>query len=112
MWLTSPHCLEFKAAFQNAKVKYVLVITSLLQEFNQCFQDLAAIEKDIKLFTTRLSNDAAEVTESMQLEVTEIQCDNSLKSQHQLLPLPEFCRSLEKARFLLMRNHTRKHFQT
>lgn len=46
--------------------------------------------------------DAEEVEESLQLELIEIQCDDSLKSQHQLLSLPDFYQSLENAKFPLM----------
>ena len=37
-----------------------------------------------------------------------LQCDDSLKNQHQLLSLTDFWRSLEKAKFPLMRIHTKR----
>lgn len=45
--------------------------------------------------------------ENLQLELIEIQCDDSLKNQHQQLSLPEFYRSLEKEKFPLMRSHAK-----
>lgn len=105
-----PTLLELKTAFPNAnvsgrKMKYVSVITSLQAEFGKRFQDFSVIEKDMKLFITPFSVDVTDVDERMQMEVIEIQCDESLKSRHQLLPQPEFYRSLDETRFPLMKRH-------
>lgn len=73
------------------------VITSLMTEFSLRFQDFSIIEKEIKLFSIPFLIDA-EVEDSLQLElIIKMQCDHSLKNQHQLLSLPDFYRSLEKA---------------
>ena len=49
------------------------VITSLITEFSQCFQDFSVIEKEIKVFSTPFLVDAAEVEERLQLELIEMQ---------------------------------------
>ncbi|KAJ8381131.1 hypothetical protein SKAU_G00019090 [Synaphobranchus kaupii] len=108
-----PTLSEIKCAFPKANVsakkgKYVSVITSLMTEFSQRFQDFSVIEKEIKLFSTPFLMDAEEVEESLQLELIEMQCDDSLKNQHQLLSLPDFYRSLENAKFPLMRRHAKR----
>ncbi|XP_047196311.1 general transcription factor II-I repeat domain-containing protein 2-like [Hippoglossus stenolepis] len=108
-----PTLTEIKCAFPNAKLsakmgEYVSVITSLMTEFSQRFQDFSVIEKEITLFAAPFSMDAEEVEESLQLELIEVQCDDSLKNQHQLLSLPDFYRSLEKAKFPLMRRHAKR----
>ncbi|KAK2856688.1 hypothetical protein Q5P01_005423 [Channa striata] len=104
-----PALSEFKSAFPKAeKEKYASVITSLVTEFNQRFQDFSVIEKQIKLFLTPFLVDAEEVEESLQLELIEMQCDDSLKSQHQLLSLPDFYQSLDHAKFPLMRRHAKR----
>ncbi|XP_065811264.1 general transcription factor II-I repeat domain-containing protein 2-like [Labrus bergylta] len=108
-----PALSEIKSAIPKAdlsakKEKYVSVITSLLTEFNQRFQDFSVIEKEIKLFSTPFLVDAEEVEESLQLELIEMQCDDSLKSQHQLLSLPDFYQSLDNAKFPLMRRHAKE----
>ena len=59
-------------------------------------------------FAAPFSVDAEEVEESLQLELIEMQCDDSLKNQHQLLSLLDFYRSLEKAKFPLMRRHAKQ----
>ncbi|KAK2839523.1 hypothetical protein Q5P01_013263 [Channa striata] len=66
------------------------------------------IEKQIKLFWTPFLVDAEEVEESLQLELIEMQCDDSLKSQHQLLSLPDFYQSLDHAKFPVMRRHAKR----
>uniref|UniRef100_A0A4W6G454 HAT C-terminal dimerisation domain-containing protein n=1 Tax=Lates calcarifer TaxID=8187 RepID=A0A4W6G454_LATCA len=94
--------------FLNHFEKYVSVIASLVTEFNQRFQYFSVIEKQIKLFSTPFLVDAEEVEESLQLELIEMQCDDSLKSQHQLLSLPDFYQSLDNAKFPLMRRHAKR----
>lgn len=108
-----PALSEIKSAFPKAdlsakKEKYASVITSLVTEFNQRFQDFSVIEKQIKLFSTPFLVEAEEVEESLQLELIEMQCDDSLKSQHQLLSLPDSYQSLDHAKFPLMRRHAKR----
>jgi len=108
-----PALSEIKSAFPKAdlsakKEKYGSVIASLVTEFNQRFQDFHVIEKQIKLFSTPFLVDAEEVEESLQLELIEMQCDDYLKSQHQLLSLPEFYQSLNNVKFPLMRRHAKR----
>ncbi|MCJ8731193.1 hypothetical protein PDJAM_G00196570 [Pangasius djambal] len=108
-----PTLSELRSAFPKAdlsdkKGKYVSVITSLMTEFSQRFQDFSTIENDMKLFATPFMINAEEVEESLQLELIEMQCDDSLKNQHQLLSLPDFYRSLEEAKFPLMRRHAKR----
>uniref|UniRef100_A0AAR2IL57 HAT C-terminal dimerisation domain-containing protein n=1 Tax=Pygocentrus nattereri TaxID=42514 RepID=A0AAR2IL57_PYGNA len=95
-----PTLSEIRTAYPQAnlsakKGKYVSVITCFEMQFRQRFQDFSVIEKEIKLF-------------NLQLELIEIQCDDSLKNQHQQLSLPEFYRGLEKEKFPLMRRHAKK----
>uniref|UniRef100_A0A3Q2Y307 HAT C-terminal dimerisation domain-containing protein n=1 Tax=Hippocampus comes TaxID=109280 RepID=A0A3Q2Y307_HIPCM len=45
---------------------------------------------------------------SLQLELIEMQCDDSLKSQNQLLSLSDFYQNLDNAKFSLMRRHARR----
>lgn len=83
------------------------VIACFMTEFNPHFQDFSVIEKEIKLFSTPFLVDA-EVEEGFQLEFIEMQCDDSLKSQHQLLSLPDFYRSLDNAKFPQLRRHAKR----
>ncbi|XP_067928414.1 general transcription factor II-I repeat domain-containing protein 2B-like [Watersipora subatra] len=108
-----PTLSEIRTAYPQAnlsakKGKYVSVIACLKTEFRQRFQDFSVIDKEIKLFATTFLVDAKEVEENLQLELIEIQRDDVLKNQHQQLSLPEFYRSLEKEKFLMMRRHAKR----
>lgn len=80
------------------------MITSLMTEFSQRFQDFSAIEKEIQLFSTTFLVEAEEVEESLQLKRIKKQCC------HQLLSLPDFYQNLEKAKFSLKRQHAKRMF--
>ncbi len=88
--------------------KYSTVLTSLITEFNQRFQDFSAIDNDIKLLSTPFSINIEEVQENVQLELIELQCNGSLCRRHQLLPLSEFYKSLETSRFPLNKRHAQR----
>lgn len=53
--------------------KYVNMLTSLITEFNQHFQDFAAIEKDMNMFSNLSSVNVEGVQEDVQLELIEMQ---------------------------------------
>ncbi|TWW65333.1 General transcription factor II-I repeat domain-containing protein 2 [Takifugu flavidus] len=56
----------------------------------------------------KVKESGEEVEEGLQLELIEMQCDDSLKSQHQLLSLPDFYRSLDNTKFPQMRRHAKR----
>lgn len=74
-------------------------ISSLAEEFKQRFQDFAAIEKEITLFSSPFSVDTDDVPDHLQLEVIELQCDAEIRGQHQQLSLANFYRQLNKDKF-------------
>lgn len=79
--------------------RYASDISSLAEEFRQRFQDFAAIEKEITLFSSPFSVDTDDVPDHLQLEVIELQCDAEIRGQHQQLTLANFYRQLNKDRF-------------
>ncbi len=88
-------------------VKYVIVVTSLITEFDQYFQDFVPFERGTNLFSNPFSADVGGLQEDMQLEPIEIQCDDT-RSRHLQLPLSEFYRSLEKSRFPQVSRHSKR----
>ncbi|GAA6104202.1 general transcription factor II-I repeat domain-containing protein 2 [Tachysurus ichikawai] len=76
--------------------RYVAERSSLAEEFRQRFRDFAAIEREIKLFSSPFSVDPDDATEHLQLELIELQCDAEFWSRHQQLPLVDFYRQLDK----------------
>lgn len=104
---------EMKSAFPkaniSAKKKKICVCDCISHDRIQpTFPSFSVIEKEIKLFLTPFLVDAEEVQEGLQLELIEMQCDDSPKSQHQLLSLPDFYRSLDNTKFPQMRRHAKR----
>ncbi|GAA6082984.1 general transcription factor II-I repeat domain-containing protein 2 [Tachysurus ichikawai] len=88
--------------------RYVAEISSQAEEFRQHFQDFAAIEKEITLFSSSFSVNPDDATEHLQLELIELQCDAECWSRHQQLPLVDFYRQLDKGRFQDFRTFAKK----
>ena len=83
-------------------------ISSLAEEFQQRFQDFAAIEKMITLFSSPFAVVPDNAPEHLQLELIEMQCDAECRSQNQQLPLVNFYRQLDKDRFQGIRTLAKK----
>lgn len=79
--------------------RYAADITSLAGEFKRCFQNFAAIEKEISLFSSPFSVDPNDAPDQLQLKLIELHCDSELRSRHQQLSLVNFYRQLDKSRF-------------
>jgi len=65
--------------------RYALDISSLAEEFKARFQDFAAIEKEITLFSSPFSVDTDDVPNHLQLDLIELQCDTESRNRHQQL---------------------------
>ena len=76
--------------------KCVTVRKYLKAEFDKRFQDLAS----------RL--EINEVEKRLQVELDTMQCNFSLESRFKLLSLQEFYKSLDKARFLMLRRQAKR----
>ena len=76
--------------------KCVTVRKYLKAEFDKRFQDLAS----------RL--EINEVEKRLQVELDTMQCNFSLESRVKLLSLQEFYKSLDKARFLMLRRQAKR----
>lgn len=103
--LCCPKSFAFLEANLSAKSgKCVSLIIFLRTKFSYHVQDISAIGKEIQLFSTPLLVDA-EVDDSLQLDLTEMQCDYSEESTSTSLPtwlLP---------RLPLMRRHSKIMFR-
>ncbi|CAH2273969.1 Hypothetical predicted protein [Pelobates cultripes] len=58
--------------------RYAADIASLAGEFKRRFQDFAAIEKEISLFSSPFSVDPNDAPDQLQLELNELHCDSEL----------------------------------
>lgn len=88
--------------------RYAADMASLAGEFKRRFQDFAAIEKEIRLFSSPFSTDPDDAPDQLQLELIELQCDSESRSRHQQLSLVNFYRQLEKGRFQEIRTFAKK----
>uniref|UniRef100_K7G2H6 SPIN-DOC-like zinc-finger domain-containing protein n=1 Tax=Pelodiscus sinensis TaxID=13735 RepID=K7G2H6_PELSI len=88
--------------------RYAADIASLAGEFKRRFQDFAAIEKEISLFSSPFSVDPDDAPDQLQLELIELHCDSELRSRHQQLSLVNFYRQLDKSRFQEIRTLAKK----
>ncbi|XP_072274649.1 general transcription factor II-I repeat domain-containing protein 2A-like [Pyxicephalus adspersus] len=85
--------------------RYAADIASLAGEFKRRFQDFAAIEKEISLFSSPFSVDPDDAPDQLQLE---LHCDSELRSRYQQLSLVNFYRQLDKGRFQEIRTLAKK----
>ena len=66
-------------------------------EFQQRFQDFAAIKRRSRFFSSPFSVVPDNAPDHLQLELIELQCDAECRSRHRQLPLVNFYRQLDKA---------------
>ncbi|KAL3968683.1 KRAB domain-containing zinc finger protein [Sarotherodon galilaeus] len=93
----------------NVQMKrYATAIASLSGEFNKRFQDFAAIEKDMLLFSSPFSVDPDDAPPQLQLELIELQCDDECRGKHRQCSLVDFYRQLDKDRFPEVRSLAKK----
>ena len=90
--------------------KYAEALTLLASDFNNCFQDFTAIEKEILLFTTPFSVYPDEAPKNLQLELMKLQCDNKYHSQLHHFSLVPFTSSWIKASFKKYKRLQRKYW--
>lgn len=83
-------------------------ISSLAEKFQQHFQDVKAVEKEIKLFYSSFSLDPDDAPDHLQLKLIELQCDRKCYSWHQQLPLVNFYHQLDKDRFIGFFEHLKE----
>jgi hypothetical protein len=81
----------------SACLRYATALADLRMEFQQRFKDVRACEKEMMLFSAPFSIDMTDVAESLQLELIELQCDDSLRSRFSLTSPKEFWRGLSSA---------------
>lgn len=67
--------------------RYATDMASLAGEFKECFQDVAAMQKDLLLFTSPFSMDPDDAPHQLQLELIELQCDNEWRCRQQQFSL-------------------------
>uniref|UniRef100_K7G8U0 SPIN-DOC-like zinc-finger domain-containing protein n=1 Tax=Pelodiscus sinensis TaxID=13735 RepID=K7G8U0_PELSI len=88
--------------------RYAADIASLTGEFKRRFQDFAAIEKEISLFSSPFSVDPEDAPDQLQLIELILDCVPILVQIYQQLSLVNFYRQLDKSRFQEIRTLAKK----
>jgi len=82
----------------SSLVDYSGILTDL-QQFETRFQDFKALEPQFQLFSTPFAVDVESVSEEIQMELVELQCDSILKQKYNDVGVPEFYSYLSRERF-------------
>ena len=83
---------------------------ALQQEFIRRFADFKAMEKQFDLLSLPFACDIETTTEELQIELIDLQSDNSLKKMFETNTLVEFYVSLPSVKFQRLKNFSRKIF--
>lgn len=98
-----PH-LKTQAIAQALSEKYSFQLMALRKEFIRRFADFKAIEKQFDLLSSPFACDTETVTEELQLELIDLQANNSLKKLFENKSLIEFYASLHHEKFRNLKN--------
>uniref|UniRef100_A0A8C4NEB7 SPIN-DOC-like zinc-finger domain-containing protein n=1 Tax=Eptatretus burgeri TaxID=7764 RepID=A0A8C4NEB7_EPTBU len=78
--------------------RYAAALSELRGEFERCFKDVRACEKEFKPFSAPFDVDSVDVVDDLQLELIELQCSESHRAKFALLSPMKFWHSLSASR--------------
>ena len=87
---------------------YVNQLRNLENEFNRRFKDFKMIEKNIQIFSTPFTVNCEEIAPDFQLEIIELQCNETLKQLFNNSSKVDFYKSLPKSDFPNLIKHAQK----
>ena len=102
--------LKTRAVTQALSDKYSSQLIALKEEFIRGFADFKAIEGQFDLLSSPFVCDIETAAEELQMELIDLQADNSLKRMFESKPLVEFCSSLHSEKFQNLKKFARKMF--
>ncbi|XP_038660110.1 general transcription factor II-I repeat domain-containing protein 2A-like [Scyliorhinus canicula] len=102
--------LKTRAVTEALAHKYSSQLMALKEEFTRRFADFKAIEGQFGLLSSPFACDIETATEELQMELIDLQADNSLKRMFESKPLVEFYASLHSEKFQNLRTFARKMF--
>lgn len=79
--------------------EYAEKVGKLRDEFDRRFQDFTALEPQFLLFTNPFAVEVDSVSEDIQMELLELQCDTVLKQKFQDIGVPDFYQYLGQEKF-------------
>ena len=102
--------LKTRVVTQALSGKYSSQLMALKEEFIRRFADFKAIEGQFDLLSSPFACDIETATEELQMELIDLQADNSLKRMFESKPLVEFYSSLHPEKFQNLKKFARKMF--
>ncbi|KAM4026817.1 general transcription factor II-I repeat domain-containing protein 2-like [Anomaloglossus baeobatrachus] len=78
---------------------YSDIILQLLQEFDRRFHDFQDLETEFALFATPFAVDVSCVSEDLQMELVDLQCDTILKQKYMDIGVPDFYKFVSQEKF-------------
>ena len=78
---------------------YADVVSELLAEFDRRFQEFKDLEPQFALFAIPFAVDAESVSEEVQIELLNLQCDTVLKEKYTDIGVPEFYTFLSRQKY-------------
>lgn len=102
--------LKTRAVTQALSDKYCSQLMALKEEFIRRFADFKAIEGQFDLLSSPFTCDIETATEELQMELIDLQADNSLKRMFESKTLVEFYASLYSEKFQNLKKFARKMF--
>jgi len=75
------------------------VVSELLAEFDRRFQEFKDLEPQFALFATPFAVDAESISEEVQMELLNLQCDTVLKQKYTDVGVPEFHTFLSREKY-------------
>ena len=96
--------VEIRAVTQALSYKYSSQLMALKEEFIRRFADFKASVGQFDLLSSPFSSDIETATEELQMELIDLQADNSLKRIFESKPLVEFYAYLHSEKFQNLKN--------
>ncbi|XP_068213843.1 general transcription factor II-I repeat domain-containing protein 2-like [Palaemon carinicauda] len=100
--------LKTRTVTQALSDKYSYQLTAIRDEFIRRFADFKAIEGQFDLLSSPFACDVETAAEELQVELIDLQADNSLKRLFENKLLVEFYASLHSEKFINLKNFARK----
>ncbi|XP_076056619.1 general transcription factor II-I repeat domain-containing protein 2-like [Oratosquilla oratoria] len=100
--------LKTQAVTQTLSDKYSSQLMALKEEFNRRFAGFKAIEGHFDLLSSPFACDIETASEELQMELIDLQADNSLRRMFESKPLVEFYASLPSEKFQDLKKFARK----
>lgn len=86
--------LELVSENENDGLHYIPQIKELKTKFQKRFSDFTLYENELILFRSPFSIRTHNVNEELQMEISELQCNTTLKAKYHDVEIPEFYRHL------------------